>query len=284
MEQELQSKTMQNLERIAVFDNDGTLWGEKPMYTQLAFVIDQIKVLAPQHPEWNDQEPFKSILAGNIEEALAGGIQSAAALVAATHSGMTTEEFEQTAWNWFMHAENPKLQRPYIEVIYQPMLEVMNYLRARDFKIYIASAGGVDFMRAITKKIYDIPPEQVIGSVGKTKYIFENGSALLVKTAEVDTFHEGAGKPSSIYKFIGRRPIIAFGNSDGDLEMLQWVQAQDKPSLSMLVHHTDGTREWAYDRGSHVGHLDRALDMAPEAGWIVVDMKRDWNRIYPFNE
>lgn len=271
-------------ERIAVFDNDGTLWGEKPVYMQIEFLLARIKALAPDHPEWKDREPFKSALQGDLKAALSGGEISVGKLLAATHAGMTTDEFTQSAWNWFMTSVHPQLLRPYVELLYQPMLELMTYLRANDFKIYIASADGVDFMRAITQKIYDIPPEQVIGSSGKTRYVFENGHSFLVKTAELDVFDEGAGKPSSIYKYIGRRPIAAFGNSDGDFEMLQWISGQDVPHLSMLIHHTDESREWAYDHESRVGHLDRALDAAPANQWTVVDMKKDWNRIYPFNQ
>lgn len=269
-------------ERIAVFDNDGTLWAEKPLYIQLAFVIDQIKALAPQRPEWQNQEPFRSVLQGDIKGALAGGIKSAEALLAATHAGMTTDEFENSVKTWFVRAQHPVMKCPYIEMIYQPMLEVINFLKLNNFKVYIASAGGVDFMRAVAEKIYGIPPEHVIGSSGKTKYDHQNGKAVLVKHAEVDTFDEGPGKPPTIHKFLGRRPVIAFGNSDGDFEMLEWVGSQQKPHLCMLLHHTDLDREWAYDRESHIGKLDRALDFAPRAGWTIIDMKRDWKRIYPF--
>ncbi|WP_413291261.1 HAD family hydrolase [Bdellovibrio sp. HCB337] len=270
-------------ERIAVFDNDGTLWAEKPLYMQLAFVIDQIIAMAPQHPEWHDKEPFKSVIKGDIKAALADGKSSAAALLAVTHAGMSTEDFDKSARLWFQRAQHPQLKRPYTELIYQPMLELINFLRINGFKIFIASAGGADFMRSVTEKLYGIPPEQVIGTTGKTRYEFHDGKPELIKLAEVDNFDEGPGKPASIHKFIGRRPLLAFGNSDGDYEMLEWVTSQDRPHLGLLLHHTDAEREWSYDRGSHVGKLNRALDAASRARWILVDMKKDWKRVYPFH-
>lgn len=271
-------------DRVAVFDNDGTLWCEKPLYTQFFFALDQISKLSTKHPEWKQLEPFKSILDGDVKSVLAGGKKSIAAINAATHAGMTTDEFNESANKWMKTAVNSQMNRPFKELVYQPMLELLDYLKAYDFKIYIVSAGGADFMRATTIDLYGISPSQIIGSSGKTKFIKRDGKAVLIKLPEVDSIDEGEGKPSNIHKFIGQRPILAFGNSDGDSEMLEWVSLQDRPSLSLLLHHTDADREWAYDTDSHVGKLDRGLKEAKKLGWVVVDMKKDWNIIFPFQK
>ncbi len=269
-------------ERIAVFDNDGTLWSEQPIYFQFAFAIDRVKALAPQHPEWKDTEPFQSVLAGDVKGALAGGEKAIVELVMATHSGMTTEEFEATVKEWMATARHPRFKRPYNELVYQPMVEVLAYLRASGFKNYIVSGGGIEFMRPWVESTYGIPPEQVVGSSGKLKFELREGKPVLVKLPEIDFVDDGPGKPVGIQKFIGRRPIAAFGNSDGDLQMLEWVTSADGPRFGLIVHHTDSEREWAYDRQSHVGKLDKALDEARSKGWTVADMKQDWKVIYPF--
>jgi phosphoglycolate phosphatase-like HAD superfamily hydrolase len=270
--------------RIAVFDNDGTLWAEQPMYFQLAFALDRVKALAPQHPEWKDKEPFKSILAGDVEAALAGGEKAAMELVAATHSGMTTAEFEKSVVDWVAAAKHPKSGRYYTEMVYQPMLELLAYLRAGSFKTYIVSGGGIEFMRPWVEKVYGIPPEQVIGSSGKTKFEMRDGKPVLVKLPEVGSIDDKEGKPVNINLHIGRRPIAAFGNSDGDLQMLQWTAAGGGPRFCLIVHHTDAQREWAYDRESHIGRLDKALDEATKSGWTVVDMKTDWKEVFTFEK
>jgi phosphoglycolate phosphatase-like HAD superfamily hydrolase len=268
-------------ERTATFDNDGTLWCEQPMYFQLAFALDRVKALAPQHPEWKDKEPFKSILAGNLATALAGGEKAILQVLAVSHAGMTTDEFDATVRDWLATARHPKFQRPYNECIYQPMLEVLAYLRANGFKTYIVSGGGVEFMRVWAEDAYGIPPEQVVGSSGKLKYELRDGKPVIVKLPEVDFIDDKAGKPVGIQKFIGRRPVLAFGNSDGDFEMLEWTTTGEGPRLGLLVHHTDAEREYAYDRDSHVGQLARGLDEAAKRGWIVVDMKADWKTVFP---
>jgi hypothetical protein len=271
-------------ERVAVFDNDGTLWSEQPVYFQLAFAIDRVKALADRHPEWKDKQPFKAVIEGDVKTALAGGEKAVAELMMATHSGMTTEEFEQAVLDWVKTARHPKFDRPYTDLVYQPMLEVLAYLRADGFKTYIVSGGGIEFMRPWVGKVYGIPPEQVVGSSGKLKFELRDGRPVLVKLPEIDFVDDGPGKPVGIHKFIGRRPVMGFGNSDGDLQMLQWATIDRKPSFGLIVHHTDAEREWAYDRASHVGRLDKALDEAAQRGWVVVDMKKDWRVIYPFQK
>ena len=267
-------------ERIAVFDNDGTLWCEQPMYFQLAFALDRVNQLAPQHPEWQSAEPFQSILAGDLKAALAGGEKSAAAIVAATHAGMTADEFAVAVRDWLRTARHPKFNRPYNRCVYQPMLEVLAYLRAHGFKTFIVSGGGVEFMRMWAEDAYGIPPEQVVGSSGKLKYELVQGKPVIVKLPEIDFIDDKEGKPVGIQKYIGRRPILAFGNSDGDFQMLEWTTAGDGSRLALLVHHTDAEREYAYDRNSHIGQLVRGLDEAAKRGWIVVDMKQDWKTIF----
>ena len=268
-------------ERIAVFDNDGTLWAEQPIYFQVAFALDQVKTLAPQHPQWRTEEPFASILKGDVKSALSGGEHAAVQIMAATHAGMTTDAFRHSVHQWLDTAHHPRFRRPYTKLVYQPMLELMQYLRANGFKTFIVSGGGVEFMRVWAEEIYDIPPEQVIGSSGKEKYEMRDGRPVLIKLPEVDFIDDRDGKPVGIQRFIGRRPIAAFGNSDGDQQMLQWTTAGDDPRLAVLVHHTDDVREWAYDRQSHVGKLDKALDEAHAKNWVVVSMKEDWKTVFP---
>ena len=271
-------------ERIATFDNDGTLWSEQPMYFQLAFALDRVKALAPQHPEWKTTEPFASLLKGDVKGVLAGGEPAIFQIVMSTHAGMTTEEFEKIVRDWVATAKHPRTGRLYTEMVYQPMLELLAYLRANSFKTFIVSGGGIEFMRPWTEKVYGIPPEQVIGSSIKTKFELHGGKPVLMRLPEVDFIDDKAGKPVGIHKFIGQRPTAAFGNSDGDLQMLQWTAAGPDTRLMVLIHHTDAEREWAYDRKSPIGRLDKALDEAQAKGWTIVDMKTDWKVIYPFEK
>jgi len=268
-------------QRIAVLDNDGTLWAEQPMYFQFFFVADRVKALAPQHPEWKDKEPFASVLRGDLKGALAGGEHAVAELVLATHSGVTTDEFDRIVRDWFAAARHPVTNRPFTEMVYQPMLELLAYLRAHDFKTFIVSGGGVEFMRAYAEAVYGIPPEQVIGSSGAQQLEMRDGVPVLVKIAKLDFYDDKQGKPVAIQKHIGRRPLAAFGNSDGDLQMLQWTHAGQGPRFCMFIHHTDAQREWAYDRASSIGKLDKGLDEAAAKGWTIVDMQRDWATIFP---
>ncbi len=268
-------------DRIAVFDNDGTLWCEQPMYFQFLFALDRIKVMAPQHPEWQDKEPFASLLKGDVKGALAGGEKAMLEIVMATHAGMTTEEFNGIVKDWMKTAQHPKYKRPYNQCIYQPMLELLAYLRANGFKTFIVSGGGVEFMRPWVEEAYGIPPEQVVGSSGVVKFEMKDGKPTLMKEPKVEFVDDGPGKPVGINRFIGRRPIAAFGNSDGDLQMLQWTAAGTGARFCLYVHHTDPEREFAYDRESHVGKLDKGLDEAKSKGWTVVDMKSDWKVIFP---
>jgi hypothetical protein len=267
-------------ERIATFDNDGCLWAEQPMYFQAFFIFDRIKALAPQHPEWNTKEPFASVLKGDVKAALAGGEHALIEMAMATHAGMTAEEFEKIVSDWIATAKHPTTKRPYTEMVYQPMLELLAYLRANGFKTFIVSGGGIEFMRPWTEKVYGIPPEQVIGSSIKTKFELRDGKPVLVRLPELNFIDDKAGKPVGINQHIGRRPIAAFGNSDGDLQMLQYTAAGPGPRFCLYVHHTDDKREWAYDRESHIGKLDKGLDEAKEKGWTVVSMKDDWKQIF----
>jgi phosphoserine phosphatase len=267
-------------ERIATFDNDGTLWSEQPI-AQLIFAFDRVKAEAPNHPEWKDKEPFKSVLANDMKGVVATGEQGLLELIMASHTGMSVEEFNQIAKYWLVMAKHPKYNRPYTELVYQPMLELLSYLRANGFKTYVVSGGGVEFMRVWMEKVYGIPPEQVIGSSVKTKFELVDGKPVLKRLPELDFNDDKAGKPVAIQKFIGRRPIAAFGNSDGDLQMLQWTSATNRPHFVLIVHHTDAEREVAYDRDSAIGKLDKALDEAQQKGWTVVDMKKDWKQIFP---
>ena len=268
-------------ERIATFDNDGTLWAEQPMYFQAFFILDRVRALAPQHPEWQTQEPFASVLKGDLKAALAGGEQGLVELAMATHAGMTTEEFQRIVSEWIATAKHPKTGKPFTEMVYQPMLELLNYLRDNGFKTYIVSGGGVEFMRLWAERVYGIPPEQVIGSSILTKFEMREGKPVLVRLPSIDFVDDKDGKPVGIQMRIGRRPIAAFGNSDGDLQMLEWTAAGNGPRFCLYVHHTDAAREWAYDRQSSIGRLDKGLDEAKAQGWTVVDMKQDWKVIYP---
>jgi hypothetical protein len=268
-------------ERIATFDNDGTLWAEQPLYFQLFFAIDRVKELAPEHPEWSEQQPFKAVLENDLEALAAGGKRGLLELVMATHAGMTTEEFEQIATAWLDTTTHPTSGRPFTEMVYQPMLEVLDFLRANGFKTYIVSAGGIEFMRPWTEDVYGIPPEQVVGSSIKTSYEMRDGEPVLMRLPEIDFIDDKAAKPVAINSHIGRRPIAAFGNSDGDFQMLEWTTSGERTRLGVFIHHTDGEREWAYDRDSHIGQLDRGLDEARARGWTVVSMKDDWRTIFP---
>lgn len=267
--------------RIAVFDNDGTLWAEQPIYTQFAFVIDRVRALAPKHPEWKTTQPFQAVLEGNKNALAAGGERGMVQLTMATHAGMTTDEFTRTVDQWIGMAKHPRFHRLYTECVYQPMLEVLAYLRANGFRTYIVSGGGMDFMRPCTERVYGIPPEQVIGSSIKTKFEIRSGQPVLIRLPEVNFVDDKDGKPIGINRFIGRRPIAAFGNSDGDQPMLEWTAAGQGARLLVLIHHTDAEREYAYDRNSQVGTLNKALDEAIRRGWIVVDMKHDWKTVFP---
>lgn len=270
-------------ERIAVFDNDGTLWTEQPVYFQVAFAFDRVKALAPRHPEWTTLEPFKSVLAGDRTGLAATGEKGLLEIMAATHTGMTTEEFSKTVTDWIASAKHPRFKRPYTDLVYQPMVELMAYLRANGFKTFIVSGGGIEFMRPWTEKVYGIPPEQVVGSSGVVKYVMQQpDKPVLVKEPKVEFVDDGPGKPAGINRFIGRRPVFAFGNSDGDQQMLEWTAAGAGARFMGIVHHTDAAREYAYDRQSHIGKLDKALDEATRRKWTVVDMKSDWSTIYPF--
>lgn len=267
-------------ERIAVFDNDGTLWSEQPMYVQLAFALDRVKALAAEHPEWKEREPFKAVLEGDLKGVAAAGERGLVELVMATHAGMTTEDFERSVKDWLATARHPVYQRPYTECVYQPMRELLDYLRAHDFKTYIVSGGGIEFMRPWAEAVYGIPPEQVIGSSIKLKYELREGRPVLVRLPELDFIDDKAGKPVGIHRLIGRRPILAAGNSDGDYEMLEYTTAGSGLRLGLIVHHTDGQREVAYDRASPFGRLDRGLNDAAAKGWVLIDMKQDWRQVF----
>jgi len=269
-------------ERIATFDNDGTLWAEQPMYFQLLFILDRVKALAPQHPEWKTAEPFASVLKGDLKSALSGGDKALLEMFAATSTGMTTADFEATVSEWLAASRHPRFNQPFTAMVYQPMLELLAYLRANGFKTFIVSGGGIEFMRPWTERVYGIPPEQVVGSSGKVRFEMKDGKPVLTRLPEVDFIDDGPGKPVGINLHIGRRPLMAFGNSDGDLQMLQWTAAGSGARFMGIVHHTDAVREWAYDRQSSVGKLDKALDEARARGWTVVDMKQDWKAVFPF--
>ena len=271
-------------ERVAVFDNDGTLWVKQPMYPQLAFAVDRIKTLAPQHPEWKTTQPFKAVLENDFKALAASGEKGLIQLIMASHAGMTIDEFEQIVRDWLATARHPKYKRPYTECVYQPMLELLVYLRASGFKTWIVSGGGIEFMRPWTERVYGIPPEQVVGSSIKTKYEVRDGEPVLMRLPEVNFIDDKAGKPVGINQHIGRRPIAAFGNSDGDFQMLEWTTTGSGARFGLIVHHDDAKREYAYDRKSSIGKLDRALDEAPKRGWVVVSMKRDWKVVFPFEK
>ncbi len=271
-------------ERIATFDNDGTLWSEQPMYFQIAFAVDRLKALAAANPALAEQEPYKAVLSGDRAKLAALGEKGLLQIIELTHAGMTVDEFSSLVRDWLKTARHPRFDRPYTDLVYQPMLELLAFLRANGFKTYIVSGGGIDFMRPWVPDLYGIPPEQIIGSSGKTEWRLVGDTPSIVKLSEVEFVDDGPGKPVGINRFIGRRPLFAAGNSDGDLQMLQWTTLSPGPRFGMIVHHTDAVREWAYDRNSLVGRLDKALDEAPRRGWLVVDMKADWKRVYPFDK
>jgi hypothetical protein len=268
-------------ERIAVFDNDGTLWSEQPLYFQALYIFDRIKRLAPQHPEWKDEEPFAAVLRGDLKAALAGGERALLEMAMATHAGMTSDEFDKAVSEWLATARHPQTGLPYTRMVYQPMLELLDFLRAHQFKTFIVSGGGVDFLRVFAEKTYGVPPEQVIGSRIKAKYELRDGKPFLVKLPELDFIDDKAGKPVGIHQHIGRRPLMAFGNSDGDFEMLEWTTAGAGARFALLVHHDDAAREFAYDRDSQVGRLARGLDEAPKRGWTLASIRNDWKSVYP---
>ncbi|GJE34461.1 HAD family hydrolase [Methylobacterium oxalidis] len=276
------SNYVEPAERIAVFDNDGTLWTEHPMYVQLAFALDRVKTMAPMHREWTNKQPFQAVLDGDMAALAASGERGMMELVMVTHAGMTSAEFAAIVSQWLATARHPRFKRPYIELVYQPMIELLGYLRANEFKTFIVSGGGVEFMRPWTNRVYGVPPEQVIGSSIKTRFEMRDGRPELYRLAQVNFIDDKAGKPVGINEYIGRRPIAAFGNSDGDLEMLQWTTMSGGARLGLIVHHTDAEREYAYDRNTAFGRLDKALNAATANNWAVMDMKRDWKVIFPF--
>ncbi|HEX9024315.1 MAG TPA: HAD family hydrolase [Geobacteraceae bacterium] len=271
-------------ERIATFDNDGTLWPEQPIYFPQACTFDRIRALAPRHPEWKEKQPFKAVLEGDYEKVWAGGGQALLDLEVAARDGATAEEYEKTVKEWSLAAKHPRTGRLYTEMAYQPMLELLAYLRANGFKTFIVSGGWIDFMRPWAERVYGIPPEQVVGSSMKTKFELRDGKPVIVFLPEINFVDDREGKALGINYYIGRRPIAAFGNSDGDLQMFQWTTAGKGARFALIVHHTDAAREWAYDRLSTIGRLDKALDEAGVKGWTVVDMKKDWKIIYVFEK
>lgn len=272
------------MERIAVFDNDGTLWAEQPFYFQGLFAIDRVHSLAPQHPDWKEKQPFKAVLENDLKTLAAASPEGLMELLMATHAGMTTEEFERTVKDWLATARHPKFKRAYTDLVYQPMLELLAFLRANEFRTVVVSGGGIEFLRAFSEERYGIPPEQVIGSSIVTKYEVRGGRPVLVRQPKLEFIDDQEGKPVGINKFVGRRPIAAFGNSDGDFQILEWVTAGTGPRFGLIIHHDDAVREFAYDRASAVGKLSRALDEAPKRGWTVVSMKDDWKRIFAFEK
>ncbi|MBU7438731.1 HAD family hydrolase [Paraburkholderia fungorum] len=267
-------------DRVAVFDNDGTLWPEQPASVQLVFALQRVKTVAGRHPEWKRQEPFRSILRGNLKSIAGSGDAGSMRVLAAAHAGMTSDQFAALVHEWFDSASDPRFNRPYAELAYQPMLELLAYLRANGFRTYLVTGSDVEFVRDLAQRVYGIPPEQVIGSTVKYKYGQTNGAVTLTRLAQVDNLLDGAAKPLAIDRVIGRRPVIAFGNADGDVPMLEWTAAGDGPRLAVLLHHTDGEREYAYDRSAKSGKLDKGLDEAGAKGWLVVDMKDDWKTVF----
>jgi phosphoglycolate phosphatase-like HAD superfamily hydrolase len=272
-------------ERIATFDHDGTLWAEQPMYFQIAFAMDRVKALAPKHPDWKNKQPFKAVFDNDTKALALLGETGFLKIIAATHTGMTTDEFNKIVADWIVTTRHPRFNRLYTELFYQPMLELLNFVRANGFKTFIVSGGGVEFMRVFTNRLYGIPPEQIVGSSGVVRFqLRPDGKPVLLKESKIEFVDDGPGKPAGINRFIGRRPIFAFGNSDGDQQMLEWTAAGSGARFMGLVHHTDAEREWAYDRKSYVGRLDKALDEANAKGWTVVSMKTDWKKIFPFEQ
>lgn len=268
--------------RISTFDNDGNLWSEQPAYFQLFFAIDRIKAMANDHPEWNNKQPYKAVLENDMNALMKTGMKGIGEIIMVSHAGITTDEFDTIVKDWVATANHPALNKGYNELVYQPMLELLQYLRANDFKTYIVSGGGVDFMRAFVTEVYGIPSEQIIGSRVKTEYDYNNGNPIIKRLPELEYNDDKEGKPLNIQKIIGKKPVFASGNSDGDLQMMQWTDSNSYKSFQLYVHHTDAEREWAYDRDSHIGKFDKGLDEAMEKGWTIIDMKRDWKVIYPF--
>lgn len=268
-------------ERIATFDNDGTLWSEQPIYFQFLFILDRVRAMAPEHPEWKTTQPFQAVLENDWASLKAAGAQGVNELSMATSTGTTTDEFAAIIKEWLVYSRHPTTGKPYTQMVYQPMLELMDYLRANDFKVFIVSGGGLGFLRPWTEAVYGVPPEQVIGTSIETSYEVIDGYPAIVREPELHFLNDKATKPVAINRFIGRRPILAAGNSDGDFEMLEWTTSGDGARLGMLIHHTDANREWAYDRESISGRLDRGLDAADAKGWLLIDMARDWKVIYP---
>jgi phosphoglycolate phosphatase-like HAD superfamily hydrolase len=272
-------------ERIATFDHDGTLWAEQPMYFQIMFAMDRVRTMAPKHPDWKTKQPLKSVLNGDIKALAALGETGFLKIIRLTHTGITTDEFSKFVTDWIATARHPRFDRPYTELVYQPMLELLSYLRANGFKTFIVSGGGVEFMRVFTERVYGIPPEQVVGSSGVVKYQLRSSEKpVLIKEGKIEFVDDGPGKPVGINRFIGRRPVFAFGNSDGDQQMLEWTAAGAGARFMGIVHHDDAEREWAYDRKSHVGRLDKAWDEAVKRGWALTSMKRDWKKVFAFEQ
>lgn len=271
-------------DRIATFDNDGTLWSEQPVYFQLSYALDQVKAMAPNHPEWKSKQPYKAVLDNNMGELMKQGMKGIMQIVGATHSGMTTDKFDSTVKQWIDTARHPVKQKLYKELVFQPMLELVKYLQANNFKVFIVSGGGIDFMRAWAEDVYGIPKDQVVGSTVKTKFDYNNGNPKITKLPELDFNDDKEGKPVAIERYIGRKPVFAAGNSDGDLQMLQWTASNSYKNFELYVHHTDSTREWAYDRKSHIGTFDKGWDEATAQKWAVASMMSDWKVIYPFEK
>lgn len=268
--------------RIAVFDNDGTLWTEQPIYFQFFFAMDRVRALSVDHPEWSEEQPYKAVLEGDLKTLSGFGMKELMQIIMTSHAGMTTDEFEEIVKDWIDTAKHPKLHRLYTDLVYQPMLELLAYLRANDFKTFIVSGGGIEFMRPWTEEVYGIPRDQVVGSSFKTEFLIQDGVPLIVRQPEIDFIDDKEGKPVGIWRFIGRRPIFCAGNSDGDLAMQQWTAGGSGANFMLYVHHTDGEREFAYDRSSHIGHFEKGLDEAKSKGWTLVSMKDDWKVIYPY--
>ena len=275
------AETLPRSERVAAFDNDGTLWVEYPMYTQILFAMDRVKELAPQHPEWRTTQPFKAVLEGDMKTVGESGMKGVMEIMKVTHTGMTAEEFSEAASNWLNNTRQERFNRLYTELVYQPMLELLDYLRANEFKTFIVSGGGIQFMRPMTEEAYGIPPEQVVGSSVVSEYKLIDGKPTIIRKPEINFIDDKEGKPIGIYQHIGRRPLLAGGNSDGDYQMIEYTTAGEGRRLGLFVHHTDADREYAYDRESHVGKLEKGLDDAEEQGWIIVDMKNDWKTVFP---
>lgn len=272
--------------RIATLDNDGTLWSEQPLYFQAFYALDRLREMAADHPEWETTEPFKSALAGDVKGLMATGMEGVMKVLLTAHSDITGEAFKTSVSDWLATAQHPEKKKAYTQLVFQPMLELLDYLRANDFKTFIVSGGGIDFIRVFAEDVYGVPPEQVVGTMSDARYELKDGVPTIVKTGKMVLMDDKEGKPVGIYRHIGRRPIMAVGNSDGDMQMLEYTTIprdnDDKSArLGVLLHHTDAEREWAYDRQSSMGKLDKALDQAPDRGWVVIDMKKDWTQVYP---